>query len=159
MSALMPLAQALEDAWLGQWMRAGWGYPAANVLHLVGLAMLLGAIALLDLRLLGYGRRLPVPEVSRLLTPLGVAGLSLACVTGVCLFAADASALIGSRIMQLKLGVVAVAVINALAFGVCFRDRLADWDTRPPRLGRASAALSLLCWPLALVLGRLIAYT
>lgn len=158
MSAPMHWAQALEASTLGMWMRAGWGYPAANVLHLAGVVMLLGTIMLLDLRLLGYGRRLPAIEVSRLLTPIGVAGLSLAIVTGVCLFAADASALVASRPMQFKLLAVATAIINALAFRWRFSDCLAQWDTHPPPLGRASAALSLLCWPSVLILGRMIAY-
>ncbi|TBV76126.1 hypothetical protein EYC45_03015 [Pseudoxanthomonas winnipegensis] len=156
---VMAWAQQLEASALGQWMRAGWGYPFANVLHLGGLVLLLGSIGLLDLRLLGFGRRLELEQVSRLLTPLGIVGLLVLVVTGVMLFSADATALLGNRMMQFKLIAVAVAVINALAFRLCFGGRLHAWRHRPPPLGRAMAALSLLAWPIMLVAGRMIAYT
>ena len=68
-------------------------------------------------------------------------------------------ALLGNRMMQFKLIAVAVAVINALAFRLCFGGRLHAWRHRPPPLGRAMAALSLLAWPTILVAGRMIAYT
>jgi hypothetical protein len=152
---VMTWAQQLEDSALGQWMRAGWGYPFANVLHLGGLVLLLGSIGLLDLRLLGFSRRLEVEQVSRLLTPLGVVGLMVLLATGVMLFSADATALLGNRMMQVKLLAIAVAVLNALAFG----GRLHAWRHHPPPLGRAMAAVSLLAWPTVLVAGRMIAYT
>lgn len=156
---VMAWAQQLEDSALGQWMRAGWGYPFANVLHLGGLVLLLGSIGLLDLRLLGFGRRLEVEQVSRLLTPLGVVGLMVLLATGVMLFSADATALLGNRMMQVKLLAIAVAVLNALAFRLRFGGRLHAWRRHPPPLGRAMAALSLLAWPTVLVAGRMIAYT
>lgn len=152
------LAQALEASALGVWMRAGWGYPLVNVLHLAGLVLLVGPICLLDLRLLGAGRALPVPAASRLLTPVAITGLLLMLLTGAALFSADASTLVDNRLMQLKLSAVAIAIANALLFRMLFARRLPDWDRRPPPLGRIMAALSLLLWPVAMVAGRMIAY-
>ncbi|SEK98547.1 hypothetical protein SAMN05428989_1205 [Pseudoxanthomonas sp. GM95] len=156
---LMPWMQALEDSALGQWMRAGWGYPAANVLHLVGLVLLVGPICLLDLRLLGLGRSLNALQVSRLLTPWAISGLLLTLATGVMLFAADASALLGNRMMQFKLLAVTLAVLNALLFRARHAHHLPHWDRHPPPIGKLSAALSLCLWPAVLVAGRMIAYT
>ena len=68
------LATALEASSLGAWVRDGWNYPIVNTLHLVGLALLVGPIVLLDLRLLGYGKAFAPDAVSAALTPIAVAG-------------------------------------------------------------------------------------
>lgn len=152
------LAQWLEASALGMWMRAGWGYPFANVLHLAGLVMLVGPILLLDLRLVGLWRNLPLPALSRLLTTSAIAGLLLLLVTGVMLFSADATALVGNRLMQLKLFGVALAVANALAFRLAFSRQLDQWTSHVPLPARISASLSLMLWPAVMVAGRMIAY-
>jgi hypothetical protein len=152
------LAQWLEASALGTWMRAGWGYPVANVLHLAGLVMLVGPILLLDLRLLGLWRNLPLPALSRLFTTSAIAGLLLLLVTGVMLFSADATTLVGNRLMQLKLVGVALAVVNALAFRLAFSRQLDQWTSHVPLPARISAALSLMLWPAVMVAGRMIAY-
>lgn len=151
--------QWLEDSALGQWMRAGWGYPFANVLHLFGLVLLIGPICLLDLRLLGVGRALDAAQLSRLLTPWAIGGLLLALVTGAMLFCADAGVLLGNTAMQIKLLAVAIAVINALLFRSQYARHLAHWDSDAPRAGKLMAAGSLCLWPVVLVAGRMIAYT
>lgn len=152
------LAAALEASALGVWMRGGWSYPVVNVLHLIGLTLLVGPILLLDLRLLGFGAAFPRQAASRALTPFAVAGLLLMLATGVPLFAADASALVGNRVMQVKLLLVALGLVNAIAFRRVFARRLASWDTAVPTSARAMAALSILIWLSALIAGRLIAY-
>lgn len=152
------LAAWLEQSALGQTMRGGWAYPLANVLHLAGLVLLLGPILLLDLRLLGYGKRFPAASVSRTLTPFAVAGLLLAVPSGLALFAADAQALLGHRLMQLKLLAIALALGNALLFRLLFERQLIGWDRAAPLGGRICALLSLLLWPAVMVAGRWIAY-
>lgn len=152
------LAQALEGSALGTWMRGAWGYPLVNVLHLAGLVLLVGPIVLLDLRLLGAGRAFDADAVSRVLTPLAVAGLVLLLATGVMLFAADAGALVQHRLMQLKALAVALAVVNALWFRLAFARYLPHWDRDAPGPARASAACSIVLWTAVFVAGRMIAY-
>ncbi|RPE77186.1 hypothetical protein [Vulcaniibacterium tengchongense] len=152
------LAAALEASALGQWMRSGGAYPAANLLHLLGLSLLVGPILLLDLRLLGLGRGFALPEVSRVLTPFAVAGLALLLLSGMGLLAADARSLLAHPLMRLKLLLVAFGVANALLFRALWRTRLHDWDRRPPRWGRLQALASVLGWIGAAAAGRLIAY-
>jgi hypothetical protein len=157
-----PLAEAaalLEHSALGASMRDSlWLYPVANLLHLLGLVLLVGGIGLLDLRLIGVGSALPVRTVSRLLTRVALVGLALMVITGAALFAADAGPLAAADIFQLKIAVIAAALANALAFRWLWRRSLPDWDRTPPMLGRVQAAGSLLLWGLAGALGRLIAY-
>ena len=58
-------AGALEASVLGEWMRgSSWAYPVVNLVHLLGLVLLVGPMLLLDLRLLGAGRLFVLPEVS-----------------------------------------------------------------------------------------------
>lgn len=153
-------AAALEATWLGVVMRqSAWAYPAANLLHLLGLTLLIGPILLFDLRVMGLGRRLVgAAELSRLVTPFAAAGLALAIVTGPLLFLADARALSTSTLMIAKVALVALGVLNALAFRKLFDTRLPEWDQAPATWGRAQAAASIAIWFAAAGAGRLIAY-
>jgi len=149
----------LQATALGAAMRESlYLYPLANLLHLLGLVMLIGGIGLLDLRLIGLGRRLPVREMSRFLTPIGVTGLVLMLATGTALFSADAGPLARGDVFQTKIVLVAIAVVNAILFRLLWQRRLADWDARPPIIGRIQALGSVGLWLSAATFGRLIAY-
>jgi len=135
-------------------MRGGL-YPIANVAHLGGLVLLVGSIGILDLRIMGFGRRIPLPALSQMLTPLAVAGLLLAVGTGLLMFAADATPMVASRVFQLKILLIVVALLNV----VLFRQWLGrSLDREPSMLARLSALTSLGLWLTVGALGRLIAY-
>ncbi len=152
-------ASALEASALGQGMRsAAWAYPAVNVLHLLGLTLLVGPILLLDLRLLGFGKAFPVLAVSHVLTRWSVAGLLLMLMSGIALFSADAGPLLGNPVMQFKLAAIALAIANALAFRWRWSKRIADWDRAAPVLGKIQLLLSILLWMTIPIAGRMIAY-
>lgn len=153
-------AARLEGSPLGEWMRASaLAYPVANVVHLLGLVLLIGPIALLDLRLLGLARDLPLPRLSRILTAWAVVGLALLGAAGFLMFSADAGPLLANGIMQAKLWVIALGVVNAVLFRALWNERLAQWDIAPPIPGRAQALASIAIWVTAGVLGRWIAYS
>jgi hypothetical protein len=128
-------------------------YPAVNVLHLLGLVMLLGAIGLADLRVAGAFRTLPLRPMIAALTPIGVAGFVLLAVTGPMLFAADATALVRSNVFRMKLLLILIALGNALVFR--WQWRRGGEPGLPSRIG---AIASLLLWLAVATLGRLIAY-
>ncbi len=152
-------AAALEASALGQWMRGdAWAYPVVNVLHLLGLTLLVGPIVLLDLRLLGAGRVFPLAAASRTLTAFSVAGLLVLLPTGFALFAADAGPLLDNPAMRLKLIAIALAITNAIAFRWLWSDRFAQWDRTPPTFGRMQALMSIALWLTIPVAGRMIAY-
>lgn len=154
-AALLALAGTLDAAGVSQWSRASpWVYPVANIVHLLGLVMLVGGIGIVDLRTLGLWRAIPLVELSRALTPVAIAGLALQAVSGTILFAADGAALARSGTFQLKLVLIALALANALLFRRLWR------GAEPvPFVGRAMAAASLLLWLWVGALGRLIAYS
>lgn len=153
------LAAWLQDSALGTWMRSGgWNYAAVNVAHLLGLVLLVGPMLLLDLRLLGFGRRFDARAVARALLPFAASGLLVMLCSGVALLSADAQALLGNPLMQAKLAAVLLALANVAWFHAAFARYLHDWDRRRPALGRASALASLALWLGILALGRLIAY-
>jgi hypothetical protein len=154
---LAEAAAALQASGFGAWAR-GPVYAWINVLHLLGLVLLVGGIGVLDLRLCGFAREVPVEPLARFVTPLAVAGLCIAAPTGIGLFAADAVSLSGSNTFRWKLALVGLGLVNALAFRVLWRRRLATWNDSATALGVAAAASSLAIWLAVGTLGRLIAY-
>lgn len=149
------LAATVEASAFGVWARgSAWAYPVANLVHLLGLVLLVGGIGVVDLRLAGLWRALPVEPLSRALTPLAVVGLLLFAVSGAVMFAADARALAGSSVFRWKLLAIALALTNAVAFRRLWHGHLETL----PAAGRAAAVASLILWLTAATLGRLIAY-
>lgn len=146
------LAAAVEASALGEAARGVWWlYPLANVAHVLGVALLVGGIAVYDLLLLrrraDRSAAAALAVVARTALPLALAGAALALASGGVLFAADAVALSGNPLFWTKLGLAAAGAANAALF---------HW--RPAGTGRGHAALSLLLWTAALSAGRLIAY-
>jgi len=153
------LAATLEASAFGVWARgSNLAYPVANLIHLLGLVMLIGGIGVLDLRLAGAFRRLPVETLWRYLLPMAIAGLVLLVPAGLVMFAADASSLAVSTVFRWKLALIVLALANVAAFHLLWRGRLARWDVHPPIGGRVMAAGSLVLWLLVAGLGRWIAY-
>ncbi|KSB91310.1 hypothetical protein AS593_05480 [Caulobacter vibrioides] len=156
----MELVAALHDSGFGAWARgSAFAYPLANLLHLAGLVLLVGGIGLLDLRLAGAFRALPVAVLSRVLTPMALAGLVLMLPSGLVMFAADAKALAASGVFRWKLVLIAVGLANAVAFRLLWGRRLSSWDLAAPPAARAMALGSLATWVVVGALGRLIAYS
>lgn len=150
----------IEASPLGVWARASpLAYPLANLVHLLGLVLLVGGIGFLDLRLAGLFSALPLPALSRVLTPLALAGLLLLAISGPVMFAADAGALARSSIFRWKLSLIALALANAAAFRWLWRTRLERWGDAAPLPGRLMAVGSVLLWLGIAALGRLIAYS
>ena len=157
--ALLALAGWLDAQGLSAWARGGrWIYPAANVLHVIGLAMFLGAIGAVDLRLAGLWRRLPIAVLNQAFMPVAFAGLALLAGSGIVLFAADGRALAGSWVFQIKLGVIALALANAIWFRARWQSRIGAGQRVMPGRARLVALLSLLLWLGVAALGRMIAY-
>lgn len=150
---------ALEASWLGVAMREHpYLYPIVNVTHLLGLVLVVGGIGLVDLRLLGFARQIPLLAIYGLLTGAAAIGIVIQVASGIPLFASDATALIGNDAFILKMLLIAVALTNALAFRLLWRGNIAGWDRNPPLLGLVQAALSLMLWLSIAALGRWIAY-
>lgn len=156
---LLAAAQWLDAIGVGPWARgSSLVYPVANSLHLLGLVMLVGGIGVVDLRIAGLWRGLPLEALSRALTPVAIAGLLIMVPSGTLLFAADGRSLAGSAVFQAKLGLIALALANAVAFRWRWGDRIGGWHGRVPAAARVMALASILLWLAAGTLGRWIAY-
>ena len=153
-------AGALEASSLGILMRSSFLlYPLANIGHIFGLVLFVGAIVVLDLRLLS--RRwpaLPADALSRALTPVILVGLGMMLVSGTLLFSADARPLAVNPAIQVKAVLIVLGLANALAFRLLWRAQLANWDRSAPPLARAQVAASLLGWLATAASGRMIGY-
>jgi hypothetical protein len=142
------------DGWVGlPWIASHpIAYPALEVLHIAGIALLLGSLVLLELRVWGLGAELPVQPLARLAVPVTVAGFGLVVCSGLLMFAAHPAEMLSNRAFVVKLGLVLLAGLNAAWFHG--RGSLARCDG----LARAQTALSSGLWLGAIICGRWIAY-
>ena len=125
-------------------------YPALEVLHITGIALLVGNLVLLELRVWGLGRELPA--LARLSLTVSLCGFGLAVFSGALMFSSQAAELIANRAFVLKMGLLTLAGANAGLFHA--RDGLNKLDA----IARAQTALSLGLWLGVIICGRWIAY-
>jgi hypothetical protein len=151
------LEQSGFAAAVRQWR---WFYPLANVGHILSLVAFAGAVAVMDLRLLGaFAATAP----GRLLARARLAAIAAFCglaVTGFMLFAAEASHVVLNPVLRLKFLLIGAALLNALIYEMGARRAIAKLPPGAPlpRAARASAALSLVIWIAVAACGRSIAY-
>ena len=150
------LFAALEGTALAQSLRGSrWVYAGVNAAHIFAIALLIGSVVPLNLRLLGVWQGVPREAVVRVLAPVAAGGLILALLTGPLLFSVRAREYGGVGFLQLKLTFIALGVLSALA--LCRAHGFLLTDAPRSRLV-GHAILSTVCWLGALVCGRLIAF-
>lgn len=158
---MMSWLAALEATGFAQALRNSlWTYPLVNAGHVLGVALLVGAIVPLDLRLLGAWRSLPLGPLWTVLTRTAAAGLVLAVLCGGLLFTTRATEYAASGLFLAKMTLVLLATLNALALrraGFDLAGVHGAADKLPPRI-RLGAAFSLVAWLTVLGLGRLVGY-
>jgi len=146
---------ALEQSSFGAAARgSAWLYPLANLAHVLGAALLVGAIATLDIQVLRRAKN--VGAVARAVTPVAAFGLALQVASGVVLLSADAMPVAVNPAFRFKMAMFTLGLLNVAAFRWRFKGRLA---AEAPLDGAAwFAALSLTSWLCVLLAGRFIAY-
>lgn len=160
---LPELLTAVEQSAVAELLRFWrWAYPLTNAAHILGIALLFGAILPLDLRMLGLWRSVPLPLLARVLVPMAGTGLGLALLTGPLLFSVDPFKYASLGVFWLKLLLIAMAVLNLLLLhrSTAWRQTInaaGSVQPVPPRLC-AHAVISALGWLLVIFCGRLIAY-
>ena len=129
-----------------------WAYPALEIVHITGIALLLGNLVLLELRVFGLGAALPVNALARLSLGLAATGFSLAAASGLLMFASQPAELLANRAFTLKILLLLAAACNAGWFhGRASLDKL---DV----VARVQMVLSTLIWLAVVACGRWIAY-
>jgi hypothetical protein len=152
---------ALQEWAPAAYLRSGrWSYAAVNGAHIVGIALLFGAIVPLDLRLMGWRRSVPVRTMAGALPPVAVTGFALAVTAGFALFSVRAAEYAALGVFQLKLALIVCALSNAFLL-----HRAMQWEAgqtatgvMPPLRLRVAGALSMLLWLSVIACGRLIAF-
>ena len=129
-----------------------WAYPALEIVHITGIALLLGNLVLLELRVFGLGAALPVRALASLSLGLAAAGFSIAAASGLLMFASQPAELLANRAFTLKMLLLFAAACNAGWFhGRASLDRL-------DLVARVQMVFSTLIWLAVVACGRWIAY-
>jgi hypothetical protein len=152
---------ALEGLWLVAELRnSRWTYAAVNAGHIIGIALLFGAIVPLDLRLMGCWRSVPVRTLARILGPVAAGGLALAIAAGFLLFATRATEYAALALFWIKLTLIVCGIANALVLRTArqWEASQATIDAAPPTRLRAAGALSIALWLSAIACGRMLAF-
>lgn len=129
--------------------RSVWLYPTINVLHVLGVMALFAAVAAMDIRILRDGPAAARATVDRI-RPWAAAALVLQIATGFLLYVPEATHIGGNPVLQIKLGAIAVALINVIVLEYALRNHA--------QAARSAALASLVLWLAVAALGRLIAY-
>lgn len=158
----MDILTFLENSWPAKLAQDSlWGFPILEIVHLIGLTVVVGGMVILDLRLIGIGRSRSAIALQRMILPHVFGGFAIAFVGGFWLFIYQANKLAHDQAFLIKMLVLFPLVgLNALFMHFVAQKNMAAWDkdVMPPPLVRISALISLVVWLCILAAGRLIAY-
>ncbi|MEW4229674.1 hypothetical protein Q0N84_16450 [Priestia megaterium] len=140
--------------------KSEWGYPIVEIFHLIGMAILVGASFMFDLRILGFSTHIPITKMAKHLLPWAWVGFSLVFITGGLLFSVNARLLVDNIAFQVKMLLLIVIGLNVLLFHLTARKIQGSAEDKPAYnvLHKCNALVSLLLWMVTIALGRLIAY-
>jgi hypothetical protein len=153
------LLTALQQSAFANWVQQG-AYPVVITFHSIGLATLVGLLVVIDLRVLGFARALPLPALRKLMTIVWI-GFWVNAASGIMLFSIDAKKDYYSALFRTKLSAIAIGLI----LGTIIKNKVlaAPSAFQSPTAGTSGgaklmASASLLCWIGAIISGRLLAY-
>jgi len=156
----MAFLQTIENLGFSQWVKQSgslWAFPGILLMHTYGMAVLVGVIAAIDLRILGFVPAIPLSPLRKFLTLVWLA-FWVNAITGTMLLMADATSKMVNPDFGIKMLFIALAVITQLMLQ---KRVLADPEVdRRPLTANAKmlAVASLVCWLGAITAGRLLAY-
>ena len=153
--------ESLQYSEFGLWVAGGdtiFAYPTILALHTLGLGIVVGISAIINCRVLGMGRGVPLGHFGSLFRVMWW-GLALNVTTGVVLFIAAAADKAYQEIFYVKLAFIALALVSVTRIRRAVFIAPAAVEGAMPRNTRALAALTLMLWMGAIVAGRLMAYT
>ncbi len=148
----------LEGSPLAVWTRESpslWAYPTILALHSAGLGVVVGASIVVDLRLIGFARRIRLATLAPLF-PMIWWAFALNAASGFVLFMADATIKSTQTVFMVKLGCIAAALLVTLRIRRIVLQSAAQAVTSPPQ--PTWAVLSLILWAAAITAGRMMAY-
>jgi len=143
----------LETSSVGVWIRESlWGYPIVLSSHAVGMAIVVGVVTMIDIRVLGYARQIPIASFKSLFN-LAWGGFALNFISGCLLFTGDPVKFFNDWPFRIKISLILLGMISVWLLLREIRDTGESTDK-----ARTIAIFSLLCWFGAITAGRLTAY-
>jgi hypothetical protein len=155
------MLQWLEDTSLAVAIRQStWLYPGLEIVHITGIVLLVGPAFMLDLRLLGFSRHVPIPGLAQHLLSWSKRGLLLVIPSGLLLFMTNAATLGNDPVFWSKMSLLAAAGLNALVFHrfIFPLVSVGNDNTMMPPGAKAAALISIVVWIAIIACGRLLAY-
>lgn len=152
------IVATIHDSWLGQTTRdVTWLFSTFETIHFVGLCILMGALLVVDLRLLGFMRRIPI-AAALAYTHWAVFGFVLNLLSGIGFISSNPANYFDNPAFQVKMALVAVAGLNVLWFETVERRKVLAMapEANPGADTKLVAALSLTLWVAIIVLGRVL---
>ena len=157
---LESLAESIVGTPINLWiLDSVWLWPLMEIVHFIGLSLLLGALLIIDLRMAGHFRSLNPAAVHKLL-PWVLIGFTLNLITGILFVCGDPVRYAVNIGFQIKMLLIVVAGVNALVYKWKISPVMHTWhqDEAPTALAKAVAYASIATWTGVLLLGRLIPY-
>ena len=154
------LVQAIDGGAINTWVLSTyWLWPLLEIIHFIGLSLLLGSMLIVDLRLAGYLRQIDIMSTHRLL-PWATIGFVMNLATGFLFFMGDPARYSINIGFQIKMVLILIAGLNVLVFALKINPVIRDWDAHgdTTALAKTVAWVSLGAWAGVLLFGRLIPY-
>ena len=153
----------LERSAVGHAMRESgvWTYGVVNLIHILGVASLFGAVLVLDLRLLGLWRKVTLPAISEPAVSVATIGFVIAAASGVCLLATKATEYVGNPFLYIKFPAIGLGILNVVALNslpAWKQHKVRDLTSREQSKLAVFGGISLVCWLTAISAGRMIGY-
>ncbi len=162
---LESLAHLLTSQTMSTWVTdVASVWAVAEIFHYVGMLLLIGSVGLLDFRMLGFAKGLPIASLERLV-PIGMIGFALNVVTGAVFISGNpgggALEYLTNFAFQMKMLCILLAGLNVMVFyltGVSTAAHATAPDGDAPRSARIVAATSIVLWLCVIYFGRMIMY-
>jgi hypothetical protein len=153
----------LQNSPVGHAMRESgvWTYGCVNLVHILGVASLFGAVLVLDLRLLGLWRKVALPAISEPVVPVAATGFIIAVLSGVCLLATKATEYVDNPFVYIKFPAIGLGLVNVVALNslpAWKQHKVRELSSRERSKLAVIGGISLFCWLTAITAGRLIGY-
>jgi len=160
---LQTLLQFLQHSAIATGIREGETlFPWIECVHVLALTLVIGSIAIVDLRLLGLGSRdRSVLQTTALALPVTWSAFVVAAITGGLLFSSNATSYAYNSFFQAKMLLIALAGLNMAAYHLILGKGAADWHSaaQTPWRVRVAGGLSLCLWIAIAACGRWIGFT
>jgi len=137
-----------------------WFFPIVETIHVLALTVVVGSVAMMDMRLLGVGNKdRPASEVIRSSLPWAWSAFAVAFTAGSLMFSSKATSYYVNVPFRIKVVCLVLAALNMLVFHLFTARNMPAWDRGKPPLGaRLAATFSLTLWVIIVAAGRWVGF-